>query len=279
MAIWRGLIVHPRRTATLCAIAASGLGMAYLALAGAPARDIAINAGALLLGLILLGALSAAETGIRRWAGWLTLAGGLALLLTSRFGSSLDGATRWIVIHGLVLQPSLVLLPAMVVGFARRRGWLATAGMVLAALALALQPDRAMAGVLAAGLATLVLFHRDRLTLIALVAAVVGFAASLLQPDRLPAQPFVERVLLTAFAAHPLAGAAAVLGAALLIAPALTGPSRPAQAVFGAAWLAVLGATLLGNYPTPVIGYGGSGVLGYLISLIALPKGGKEPKA
>ncbi len=274
-----GLTEHPRRAATLCAILSTVLGGVHLTLAGAPGRDAAINAGALLLGLILLGVLSAVEAPIRRWGGILILAGGGSLLLTSRFGTSLEGATRWIVIHGLVLQPSMLLLPAMAVGFARRRDGPATVGMVLAALALALQPDRAMAGALAASLATLALFHRDRMTLMALIAAIAGFAAGLLQPDRLPAQPFVERVLLTAFAAHPLAGAAACLGAALLVAPALTGLNRPATAMFGAVWLAILGATLLGNYPTPVIGYGGSGVLGYLISLIALPRTGGGAKA
>jgi hypothetical protein len=41
--------------------------------------------------------------------------------------------------------------------------------------------------------------------------------------------------------------------------------------VFGAAWLAVVAAAALGNYPTPLVGYGGSAILGYLISLIGLP--------
>ena len=30
-------------------------------------------------------------------------------------------------------------------------------------------------------------------------------------------------------------------------------------------------AALLGNYPTPLVGYGGSAILGYLVSLLGLP--------
>jgi hypothetical protein len=48
-------------------------------------------------------------------------------------------------------------------------------------------------------------------------------------------------------------------------------PRRPGHAVFGAVWLAVIVAAALGNYPTPLVGYGGSAILGYLLSLLYLP--------
>lgn len=31
-------------------------------------------------------------------------------------------------------------------------------------------------------------------------------------------------------------------------------------------------AAALGNYPTPIVGYGGSAIMGYALSLLALPK-------
>ena len=34
----------------------------------------------------------------------------------------------------------------------------------------------------------------------------------------------------------------------------------------------LLAAAALGNYPTPLVGYGGSAVIGYLLGLSALPK-------
>jgi hypothetical protein len=41
--------------------------------------------------------------------------------------------------------------------------------------------------------------------------------------------------------------------------------------VFGAVWMAAVLAAALGNYPTPVVGYGGSAIVGYLLSLGLLP--------
>ena len=65
-------------------------------------------------------------------------------------------------------------------------------------------------------------------------------------------------------------------GAVLMLVPAIAGyfrdpDNRPLYAVFGAVWLAVILAAALGNYPTPLVGYGGSAILGYLLSLLGLP--------
>ena len=61
-----------------------------------------------------------------------------------------------------------------------------------------------------------------------------------------------------------------------MLVPAIAGhirdsDHRPVYAVFGAVWLAVILAAALGNYPTPLVGYSGSAILGYLISLLGLP--------
>jgi hypothetical protein len=61
-----------------------------------------------------------------------------------------------------------------------------------------------------------------------------------------------------------------------MIVPALVGwardpDNRAFYAVFGAVWLAVIAAAALGNYPTPLVGYSGSAILGYLLSAIGLP--------
>ena len=44
--------------------------------------------------------------------------------------------------------------------------------------------------------------------------------------------------------------------------------------MFGAIWAAVVLAAALGNYPTPLVGYGGSAIVGYLLSLMAFPSAG-----
>jgi hypothetical protein len=150
-----------------------------------------------------------------------------------------------------------------------------TVAIALAACALAAQPDRAMAAVLVAGMAAVLLARPGRLPALALAAAIAGFGVAMLQPDALPAVPFVDRIFYTAFDVHPAAGAAVIAGCVLLLAPALAGwrgnAERPAAYAFGACWAAVIVAAALGNYPTPLVGYGGSAVLGYLLSAGLLP--------
>ena len=41
--------------------------------------------------------------------------------------------------------------------------------------------------------------------------------------------------------------------------------------MFGVTWLGMVVAAALGNYPTPVVGYGGSAILGYALSLSLMP--------
>lgn len=270
------LAAHPRAMAFACASAATGLGIVHLLLAGAPARYILVNIGALILGALFAGMALIAAQGARRAGGLTLLALGIGLLAASLFGTSSEGATRWLLLGPQPLQPSLILLPVMTVAFAHLRTPLAACGMVLAAIALALQPDRAMAAALMAALAATALVRPGRTVFLVLTISIAGFIATLAQPDTLGATPYVDQVFYTSFAVHHLAGLAVILGAALLILPAATSfvadrPNRAAHLAFGAIWLTIVLAAAVGNYPTPLVGYGGSAILGYLISLIALP--------
>jgi hypothetical protein len=148
--------------------------------------------------------------------------------------------------------------------------------LIVAAAALAIQPDRAMAGALAVVLAALALRRPDPMVLSALAAAAIGFAITLIRADVQPAVPFVDQILFRSFDVHWLAGMAVTGGAVVMLLPAIRGLSRdPGQGdlhvAFGALWLAVIAAAALGNYPTPLVGYGGSAILGYLLSLAAFP--------
>jgi hypothetical protein len=267
---------RPRTIGVASAVAATFLGLFYLVAAGAPVRYAVVNLAALALGLVALGGLDKAALPARRSSGLAVALLGAALVAGALLGAAVDGASRWIWIGPLSVQVSLVLLPFMLVCFAGRRDLPGTAGIALAALALALQPDRAMAGALALGLAALATARRDVFSATALLSALAAFAVTLVRPDTLPAVPFVDRILFTAFSVHPLAGAATVLGAGLLVVPALAGRLRdPANGgaywVFGAVWIGIVAAAALGNYPTPVVGYGGSAILGYVLSLAVFP--------
>jgi hypothetical protein len=268
-------IAQPRRFAILCAAGAILLGFAFMAAAGAPIRYFAVNAGAFLLGLIALAAMRGARLGAVI-TGLFAVAMAGILLAVSLVGVSADGVSRWVRVGGVLIQPSLILIPVLVLGFVHLRTALSALALVIAAVALALAPDRAMAGALVAGLAIIAATRRGWLEMATLSAASVALAVTLMRPDPSAAVAFVDQILFSAFTVHPLAGLGVWGGVFLLILPALVGVRRDpdhrlAYAVLGAVWLAAVTAAALGNFPTPVVGYGGSAILGYLIGLIGLP--------
>ena len=278
-----GISARPRLLGLICGAAAVGLGLAYLFAAGAPPRYLLVNLASLVLGATVWLALGRAagsrlaSTG----AGVAVLALAVPLLLTALFGVAADGASRWVRLGPLNLQVSLILLPVTTILCARRPDALGTLGMVLAAFALAIQPDRAMAGVLLAGLLAILCARPGRLPIVAAAAAMLAFGWTLLTPDTLPAVPYVDGVLYTSFAVHPFAGLAVVFGAVALVVPAAIGAARDeaersALLAFGGCWAGVIVAAALGNYPTPLVGYGGSAVLGYMLSVALLPSGVRE---
>lgn len=246
------------------------LGAAYMRMAGAPPRYVLINFGGLAIGLLFARLIRKARPS-PQLAGTLTAVVALALLATAVRGPSVNGASRWIPVAGISFQPSLMLLPVVIVLFARNPFWRSAIGLVVAAVALALQPDRAMAGALTAALAVLRLYRRDALVTLTLAIASCGFAATLMTTDRVPPAAFVERVVQSAFACDLFAGIAIVVAFALMLMPAIVGvltrkEDQALFAAFGATWLAVIAFAIIGNYPTPLAGYGTSGIIGYCLS-------------
>lgn len=270
------LTQSPRTAGIVCATGAIILGLAHLAAAGAPLPYLAINTASLLIGIVLLKLASLLRPSVRRLPAATILLIPAALLATALLGTPVEGIARWVRVAGISLQPAFLLLPLLVVAFARSRTTTTTTtAVLLSAAALALQPDRAMAGALAAALAALALMRPDRHTITAFACSLAAFIATWLQPDPLEPAPHVEEVFTTAFQLHPLAGAAVVAGALLLLLPPILGwlhdpADRPMHAVFGTFWLATLAAAALGTYPTPFVGYGGSAIVGYLLSLLLL---------
>jgi hypothetical protein len=85
----------------------------------------------------------------------------------------------------------------------------------------------------------------------------------------------VDQILYTSFGVHPIAGLAVLVGSMLLVLPALVGWVRDPRdrllyGALGSVWLTAIVAAALGNYPTPVVGYGGSAIIGYVLALAAL---------
>jgi Cell cycle protein len=277
MNIRNDLFQHPRRMTGLCAVVATGLGLVYMNVAGAPAAYLAMNVSALVIGFLLVGIAALCARSARLSAGAISLTLAVLLLFTSLFGIAANGATRWIAFGGLSVQPSLLILPVMAICFARSRDMLSTVAVIVASLALAMQPDRGMSGALMAGMLVLALMRPERNTMIAAGAAISGFVAAMMQADILPATPYVDQILYSSFDVHPLAGMAVLAGVVLMILPSIIGglynaDYREIYAAFGMVWFAVIVAAALGNYPTPLVGYGGSAIIGYVVSLLGLPQ-------
>lgn len=272
------ILMRPRLLGLLCGAGAVAIGLVYMAAAGAPLIYLIVNLTALVLGLIAWVALSRPARSSLAGAGTAVFAMALLLLATAMFGVQSEGAARWVSVGSLSVQVSLVLLPTMLVLYARHPDWIGTAGVALSAVALAAQPDRAMAGVMLASRSVVALANRTGLPLLASASAIAAFVWTLVTPDALPAVPYVDRVFFTAFDVHLLIGAAVVVGAAALVVPAIGAARRADQPsvllAFGACWASIVIAAALGNYPTPLVGYGGSAILGYLASVALLPNGG-----
>ena len=265
-----------RYAVLLCGFVATALGLGYMAAGGAPITYLLMNAAAFVIGLTMVAILS--QQSVRVSAGAICLGLAALLLASFLFGTTVEGATRWLRFGNIFVQPSLILLPVLTLTFAKARNWVGVIGVAMAALVLALQPDRAMSGALTAGLLTLAVMRPDSRTLAALAAAVAGFATAMSRPDTQGAMPFVDRILITSFDVHPVAGIAVLVGSLILLLPALLSLrddqlERTIPAVFGAFWIALVAAAGLGNYPTPLVGYGGSAILGYLLCSVAFRHG------
>ena len=258
------------------AAAAVGAGCALLLAMGAPPRMIMVNGAALLVGLSALVVVGmSGQTRVSELLGDFALLGAAALLpLTAFAGPEAGGVARWLVIGGLTIQPAMVVVPVVALGVALRPSAARIAAAVLAALGLTMQPDPGGAAMLLLGLGTPLLMagHRRAIDLIGPVAAAVALAVAQARTVPLPPVPFVEHVIQDALRSGPLAAMLALAAALLMLSPAAVRPLRAPHLAFLGVWVGALLAALFGTYPTPVLGFGGSGVLGYMLSagLLAL---------
>lgn len=270
------VLARPRLVAMICAATSVGLGLARMSAAGAPVRMLAVNAAALAIALMLLPALDAMLGERLRLRGIGLLALASAVVATAFLGTPVEGAARWVSLGSLVIQPGMIVLPLLVCAHARQADRASLGALVLVVMAAALQPDRALAGMALAGLAALAIAKPGNSMRSLFALSAVAFAVTLLRHDHQGAMPYVDQILLTAFEVHPLAGAAVWAGSAILLVPAFISmrgnmAARPVAYAFAAVWAAAILAALLGNYPTPLVGYSGSAVLGYVLSLSQLP--------
>lgn len=241
-------------------------GLYYLWSYDAPARLLAVNAGALALALAwtMLGRL---PTGRRLHLAIAAMAA-LALFLPLLIGPEVGGVRRWLPAGPVSLHSGALLLPLITV-LAAREERLGPATFALAGVALVLQPDAAALAALAAASAVLAWLHRS--AAYAAVAtggtalAVITFSAGTLEP-----QVFTENVLPhVAELSWFKAGCLAIL---LFVVPlwhlVIDPQVRRSEGYALSALLVAFGAmAMIAPFPYPLIGYGASPILGFGLAL------------
>jgi hypothetical protein len=287
----RRLSMLQNRWGMACGSAATLLGCAVMAHLGAPAPYVVMNFGALLAALLTVAVLPSRAVKQDGGRGWIALGAGLMLVAFAAHGRMLDDLGRWVRIGGIALQPTMVLVPWMVVALARRADGVACIGVACAAAAIAAQGDVALSSALLCALLCGLLpglqSAPGRLRGALLAWAVVCWAVFCWGLALLRGQPhvplaYVDGVVAGAFMAGLAPGLALCAGLGLMLAPALPAWRRGALGApgvagglefqaFGAFWAAAVGAALCTNGQTPLVGFGGSAVLGYFLSLTALP--------
>ena len=246
-------------------------GLAWLSFAGAPNGYLVVNASALVLGLLLIAAGSKWQPPDKPLCVLLVT----LLFLPILTGPDIDGTTRWLPLGPAMLTTSLLTLPLLAVLLARARGaWLAIPA-ALALVAGILQPDASILLALAA-----IVFALGGANPASLMKSAVigGVAWALLLRDRLESAPFVESVFDDAATVSVLA--AMGLGLVLIVAAGTIWRFAPAPHTERAALLACMAAlvvaSLIAAFPTPLLGYGAASILGLSLPLALI---GREPKS
>ena len=289
----------PRRATLLFLLAPAPallVGVLVMRASGVPAALWGQNAAAWAAGALLcLGLLRTRTSPSRETWAHVAVVLAAAALAATLFAPGVQGVHRWVKLGPVRLHAAAVLLPLLLAALpalARARRWWASTGVAAGvALVLALQPDAAQATAFAAGAVVLLLpgagGHPARLAGLLPLPLLAGLAW--LRRDPLAPVPHVEEIVELAAGLGVGWGVAAVAALALLPAPFLLA-GRGAGGRVGLALGAYLAVTCLapfaGSFPVPVMGYGVSPILGYLLGAGALLRGaapreaaGADPRA
>jgi cell division protein FtsW (lipid II flippase) len=244
-------------------------GLLFMGMAGAPALYLGTNAGAACaVGLLLAVGRGQNLSGLPP----IMLASiSLAILAATFVGPAIEGIHRWIAIGPVRLHAGLLVLPSLSVILHRLDGRMAFIAAVGAALLIALQPDRASAVALCAAALTLVAAKRDLCSTAAFLVAVTALGITMALPDPLDPVRFVENVIPDAGALHPLLSVAMMASIAISVL-IVSHRWQSAGLAWSACLIAYIFASLAGHYPTPLIGYGVSSILGFGLALALLAK-------
>lgn len=243
-------------------------GQTVMVLGEAPAHAAWAQFLAITLAAATFPLMSLAAERAMRWP-LVTLAAAVAaILLTLMLKSDPAGVGGWSR-PPAGLHLGYIVTPLAIAVAAHRPGPWAAAGLAALSLALALQPDAPALIALTAALGALLALRRNGWTAAALAAAAFAAAWALNHP--IGPISWVEAMPETALQIELWLGFLVALGLCLMPMPfafvAFQGRRRRALAgALAAYWIGLIGASLTGAFPTPLVGYGVGAILGYVLS-------------
>ncbi|GAA4643467.1 FtsW/RodA/SpoVE family cell cycle protein [Pontixanthobacter gangjinensis] len=240
-------------------------GLAYLLAQGAPLQYVIVNGAALALAMLWIVIGFRPSTGRVAQAIIFTLLGLLYLPFVSDI--SMNGVARWLPAGPFILNSGAFAFPALAVLAASNRE-IAPVILFTSLVAAFLQPDAALGFAILFAAAGLHDVTKDwRLGVIAVVAFFASISMAL--RGELPPQDFAERVVADLVMTAPLLAAALVIAwITSMIMIAQAAPMERGErfalsgALFGFALMAILS-----HYPSILIGYGASPILGFGFAL------------
>jgi hypothetical protein len=253
-----------------CAVAVLA-GCAFMHSAGAPGHYVWMNLLSMVFAVATFYLLPhqrlQSDEGLRAR---LTFALG-ALLLIAGVGLAHTGASAWLRIGPVTLNLPWLLLPALLLAsdvqpLSAARLW-AVGGLLMACSTLVLQADPVLLGLVAAVLAVRAWRQRD------IASALLALAASAMAACVTPswqapqALAFVDQVIHRGFNQSELVGLGLLLTQVMPLWLAIQ--HRQARQ-HGLVWGLLVAMSLPGWLPSPLVGFAGSFIVGYVLSLMFL---------
>lgn len=256
--------------------ATAAISLLAIRTAGAGTASVAVQAAAFLIGVMALWA--ASRTGRPGRGPRLIVA--LAILVVAVLmlttGVEMQGAHRWLALGPVLIHPASLLGAPLLWLVAQDADDVWTSGVAaLTILTFGLGFDGAASLAFAVGATGLLTAARGSWKTLAPLTALSWILAlwSLAQSQALPRVPYVEDVMPMVWAVAPVLGVAAVIALILLSTPLLwmgwraQGVVAAVGLAMGGFWIGLSAANLLGAYPAPVVGYGASPVIGWLVAI------------
>ncbi|WDV97985.1 hypothetical protein [Brevibacillus parabrevis] len=209
----------------------------------------------------------------------LTIAVLFLFLLLTFWDSGIDNVHRWIALGPLRFHVASIGIPFFIMQLWRllkaENWWFSFLPAAATSLLLFLQPDASQLTAFTVSMAILLWSRADRsiLRFVSVGLLFIFAVISWINLDHLLPVPYVEKILYLVADMGMVWLLVEVLSIFALIAPFLLLHSAHAKIVsiaFGVHFAVLFLTALFGNFPVPIIGYGVSPMIGYIIALTSI---------